>query len=160
MPTKLKRFLFVSIYLIACVFIILLQSSGLLTLQIVTASALLVLPAVAYGGFCFGCYIGAFIGFVCGVLTDAVSSTTYFNTVALMVLGFACGIIMTYLFNRNLAAACVLCPSVSFLYFFSKWLIVYAFKDPASGFVLLNYTLPSFIYTDSRCINKRRQGVI
>ena len=96
---------------------------------------------------CFGCYTGAFIGFVCGVLTDAVSSTTYFNTFALMLLGFACGVIMTYLFNRNLAAACVLCPSVSFLYFFAKWIIIYAFKDPAAGFVLLNYSLPSFVYT-------------
>lgn len=147
MPVKLKRFFFFTLYLIFCLLIILLQSSGLLTLQILTASAVLILPMVAYGGFYFGCYTGALIGFVCGVMTDAVSSTTYFNTVALTVCGFACGVVMMYLFNRNLAAACVISSSVSFLYFFSKWLVVYAFKDLSCGFVLLNYTLPSFLYT-------------
>ncbi len=147
MPVKFKRFLLFAFYLILCVLVIMLQSSGLFTLQIVTASAVLILPMITYGGFYFGCFTGALIGFICGVLTDAVSSTTYFNTIALTICGFACGMFMMYLFNRNLAAACVLCPSTSFLYFFSKWLIVYAFKDPASGFVLLNYTLPSFVYT-------------
>lgn len=147
MPLKLKRFLFFTLYLILCLSIILLQSSGLLTLQILTASVVLVLPMITYGGFYFGCFTGALIGFISGVTTDAVSSTTYFNTIALTVCGFACGVIMMYLFNRNFSAACVLCSSVSFLYFFSKWLLIYAFKDPSCGFVLLNYTLPSFLYT-------------
>ena len=147
MPVKFKRFFFFTLYLIFCLLIILLQSSGLLTLQILTASVVLILPLIIYGGFYFGCFTGALLGFISGVMTDAVSSTTYFNTVALTACGFACGLVMMYLFNRNFAAACVLCPSVSFLFFFSKWLFVYAFKDPACGFVLLNYTLPSFLYT-------------
>lgn len=147
MPLKLKRFLFFTVYLLICLLIILLQSSGLATLQIATASAVLILPAVMYGGFYFGCYTGALFGFIAGVMTDVYSSTTYFNTVALTVCGFACGLIMMYLFNRNFAAACVLSPSVSFLYFFSKWLIVYAFKDPAPWFVFLHFTIPSFLYT-------------
>ncbi len=147
MPVKFKRFFLFTLYLLLCLLIIILQSSGLLTLQISTASVVLILPMIIYGGFYFGCFTGALIGFICGVMTDAVSSTTYFNTISFTVCGFVCGLVMMYLFNRNFSAACVLCPSVSFLYFFSKWLLIYAFKDPSCGFVLLNYTLPSFLYT-------------
>ncbi len=147
MAVKVKRFLFFVVFLIVSVFLILLQSSGLMTLQIGTASAVLILPAVMYGGFYFGCYTGALLGFVSGVLTDVYSAPLCYNTVVLTLLGFACGLITMYLFNRNLAAVCVLSPSVSFLYFFVKWLVIYAFSDPVPGFVLLHYTLPSFIYT-------------
>ena len=147
MPLKLKRFFFFALYIILCLLVIILQASGLFTLQIATASAVLILPMIIYGGFYFGCFTGALIGFIGGVLTDAFSSTAYYNTIALTICGFACGMIMMYLFNRNFAAAFVLNPSVSFLYFFFKWLFVYAFKDSASGFVLVNYTLPSFLYT-------------
>ncbi len=147
MPIKLKRFFFFVVYLLVGILFILLQSSGLCTLQIGTASAVLVLPAVIYGGFYFGCYTGALLGFVFGVLTDVYSAPLVFNTVALTIIGFACGLIMMYLFNRNLSAACVLSPAASFLYFFTKWITVYAFSDPAPWHIMLYYTLPSFIYT-------------
>ncbi len=147
MPVKLKRFFFFVVYILFSVLFIFLQSSGLCTLQIGTMSALLVLPCVAYGGFYFGCYTGALIGFLLGVLTDVFSEPFIFNAVALTLIGFACGLVMMYLFNRNLAAACVLSFAVSLVYFFAKWLITYAFVDPTPAFILFRYSLPSALYT-------------
>ncbi len=147
MPIKLKRFFFFITYLIVSVLLIFLQSSGFITLQIGTFSAFFALPCVLFAGFYFGCYTGALMGFLLGILADVYSAPLIFNTVAFTVLGFACGLVMMYLFNRNLAAACVLSAVGSFVYFIAKWLIVYAFVDPVPFFVLWHYTLPSFIYT-------------
>ncbi len=147
MPVKLKRFLFYIVYLMVSVLLVFVQYSGLITLQIGTLSALVVLPCVLYAGFYFGCYKGATIGFLLGVLTDVYSTPMFFNTIVFAVFGFACGIIMTYLFNRNLAAACVLSVVGSFVYFLLKWFIVYAFVDPSPIYILFCYSLPSAIYT-------------
>ena len=134
-------------YLLVCLGLSLLQSTGMLTLQIKTASALLVLPAVIYAGYYFGDTLGGIIGFVAGALTDVYASTLYYNTTILAFIGFACGFITSHYFNKNLAAAVVLNAVVAVLYFFVKWILLYAFKDPTPHIILLNYTLPSIIYT-------------
>ncbi len=144
---KVKYFVGFALYGIASILVIMLQSTGMMTLQIGTASAVLILPLVVYAGFYFGVYGGAVIGFLSGTVTDVYSSTLMYNTVALTVVGFFSGLIIARLFNRNFAAASVLNVSASVLYFFLKWLIVYAFKDPAPMFVFTRFSLPSIVYT-------------
>jgi rod shape-determining protein MreD len=143
----IKKFLFFSVYAVICVIVILLQSSGILTLNIYTASTVLMLPLTVYIGFYFGGLTGAVFGFVSGILLDVFSSTLCYNTVCMTLIGFVCGMLMNYLFNRNLAAAIVMNFSAAIIYFVVKWLIFYAFFDPLPSFVLLRYTLPSAIYT-------------
>ncbi len=144
---RVRYLIGISVYTLIAAFIILIQSTGLLTLQIGTASAVLVLPLTVYAGFYFGPYGAAVFGFLVGAATDAYSSTLAFNTVFFMVGGFAAGLIMSHYFNRNTAAAAVMNFGGAGIYFFIKWLVVYAFRDPSAGFVLLHFSLPSFIYT-------------
>lgn len=144
---RIKYFTGFALYIIVCAAVILLQSTGLMTLRIGTASLLLILPLVVYSGMYFGEYGGAVLGFLAGAAVDTYSSTLFLNTIALTVFGFAAGLIISRLFNRNFAAAAVLNVCASALYFFIKWLSVYAFSDPSCGFVFTHFTLPSAVYT-------------
>lgn len=144
---RIKYFTGFALYIISCAAVILLQSTGLMTLRIWTASPVLILPLVVYSGMYFGEYGGAVLGFLAGAATDTYSSTLALNTVVLTVCGFAAGLIISRLFNRNFAAAAVLNVCASVLYFLIKWLFLYAFSDPSCGFVFTRFTLPSAVYT-------------
>lgn len=144
---KLRYFVSFFVYLIVGVLIILLQSTGIMTLQIGTVSTVLILPLTVYAGFYFGQYAGAVYGLLMGALTDVYSSMLMYNTVLLTLVGFFAGVFITYLFNRNFAAACVLACGSSVLYFFAKWVVAYAFSDPAPMFILTHFSLPSSLYT-------------
>ena len=144
---KLKYFVSFALYIIVAVLVIMLQSTGLAPLNIGTASAVLVLPLAVYAGFYFGEYAGAVFGLFIGAALDVFSSTFIYNTVALMVCGFVSGLLISRLFNRNFAAASVLNVSAAVLYFFVKWLVVYAFSDPAPMFIFVRFTLTSALYT-------------
>ena len=144
---RIKQFVFYASYIIVCLAIILLQSTGLMTLQIGTASALLILPATVFAGFYFKGFVGAIFGLAFGACLDMYSSTLCFNTIALLLCGFISGLLVSRYFNSNLAAAVVLNISASCLYFFIKWIVIYAFIDPNPIYILLYYTLPSVVYT-------------
>ncbi len=144
---RIKYFLSLALYTIVCAFVLLVQSTGIMTLQLGYASVVLILPMVLYCGFYFGEYAGAVIGLFAGAITDSYSATLTYSTVALTVLGFVAGIVMSRFFNRNIAAAAVLNFSASFAYFFAKWVAVYAFSDPDPLFVLFYFSLPSLLYT-------------
>lgn len=145
--SKVKYLIGISVYTIISVLLILLQSTGLVTLRIDTASAVLVVPLTVYAGFYFGENGAAAFGLLVGAATDTYSSTLLYNTVFLTLLGFTAGLFMSRYFNRNIAAAAVLNVSASAIYFFLKWLFLYAFRDPASVFILTRFSLPSFLYT-------------
>ena len=145
--SKAKSIISFAGYMLICLFICLMQSTGLLTLQIKTASALLMLPAVIYAGYYFGDTMGGIIGFVVGALTDVYASTLCYNTIILAIMGFVCGFITNHYFNKNFSAAVVLNAICAAVYFFLKWLLLYAFIDPTPHIILFNYTLPSIIYT-------------
>jgi rod shape-determining protein MreD len=144
---KVKIFVFYIIYAIFCLCLLLIQSTGIATLQIGTASTLLMLPASVLAGYYFKEFAGALFGFISGILLDVYSSTTYFNTIALAICAFVCGLIMSRLFNGNITAVCVLNACASIIYFFVKWVVLYAFTDPEPMYILLNFSLPSAIYT-------------
>lgn len=144
---RIKYFIGFALYTILSMLVILLQSTGLLTLRIGTFSAVLILPLVVYAGLYFGEYGAAVLGLLAGAVTDTYSSTLMYNTVVLTVIGFVSGLLISRFFNRNFAAAAVLNVGASVLYFFFKWLFVYAFSDPSSGFVFTHFILPSIIFT-------------
>lgn len=127
--------------------VLLLQSTGIATFGIGNASAVIMLPAAIYAGYYFKEFAGVIFGFLSGVLLDTFSSTMLFNTITLSICAFFCGIIMSRLFNSNITAVCVLNIVASFVYFFAKWFIVYAFYDSEPLYILFNFTLPSAIYT-------------
>lgn len=144
---KIKTYIYFAGYFIFGLAIIILQSSGIMTLNISTASALLILPATVFAGVFFKEFSGAIFGLVSGVIIDVYSSTYCYNAVALTICGFLSGILVSRLFNNNLISAIVLDFSASFAYFFFKWLVLYAFVDDAAVYILLRYTIPSAIYT-------------
>lgn len=144
---KLKRFVYLAVFSILALGILILQSTGFVTFKIGNASAVLLLPLTILAGFYFREYTGAVFGIVFGALTDVYSSTFCYNTVALAIAGFVSGLLVSRLFNSNLAAVSVLSFGGSALYFFFKWLIIYAFYDPLPGYVLLHFIIPSAVYT-------------
>ena len=144
---KLRQLISYCIYALICLLAILFQSAGFIDLRFETATAFLTLPIVLYGGFYFGEYGGAAMGFVVGAATDTYASTTYYNTIMLTALGFAAGLFVSYFFNRNLAAASVINTVAAIFYFFVKWINVYAFCDPEPLYILTRYSLPSMVLT-------------
>ncbi|MBE6798640.1 MAG: hypothetical protein E7525_02535 [Ruminococcaceae bacterium] len=144
---KFKRFLYLAVFCALTFAFWLLQSTGLLTFKIVNAVPQFMLIFTLLAGFYFKAYHGALFGFVFGALTDVYSSTLVFNTIALSVLGFTAGMLVTHLFNRNLAAVIVINSGGAAVYFLAKWLMFYAFSDPAGGYVLMNYMLTSAVLT-------------
>ena len=145
--TRLKRFVYLAVFTVLSLGIMILQSTGLATLKIGNASAVLLLPLTILAGFYFREYTGAVFGIVFGALTDVYSSTFCYNAIAFAVTGFVSGLLVSRLFNSNLAAVSVLSFGGSVLYFFFKWLIIYAFYDPLPGYILLHFIIPSTVYT-------------
>ena len=144
---KFKRFVYLAVFCVITLFFWLMQSTGLLTFKVGNAVPQFALIFTLLAGYYFKAYHGALFGFVFGALTDVYSSTLVFNTVALSVLGFTSGMLISHLFNQNLASVTVINVVGAFVYFFAKWLIFYAFVDSASGFVLTNYMLTSAVLT-------------
>ncbi len=103
--------------------------------------------------FYFGWLPGAIFGFGSGILLDVYSSTSYYNVVALTVCGFVCGALMDRLFNRNIAAACVLNLAVAFAYFFCK--MDAALCICRSGTGIYTYELYSAVRGVYRCLRHR-----
>ena len=93
---------------------------------------------------------GVLTGMLIGIVLDSVTSTPIgFNTVTLTVISFAAALISHYLFNCNLKSALTLCLLFSFAYFFSRWIVGFAFTgDTAGSFLyLIRYAVPSAVYT-------------
>lgn len=127
--------------------IIMLQTSGLLSLNIGKYSPVLAVPLTVYAGFYFRETVGACLGFFFGAVLDSCSSTLCYNTCFCLVCGFLCGLLLREFLNSNLAAATVLSIVSSAIYFSLKWLVVYAFNDPDPLPLLTNVMSLSAVYT-------------
>ena len=93
---------------------------------------------------------GVLTGIAVGIVLDGVAMTPPgFNTVVFMGLSFLAVLISHYLFNRNLKSALVLCFVCSLVYFFLRWLFVFAFStDVADGLdYLIKTAFGSSVYT-------------
>lgn len=144
---KIKRFVGFIIFIIITVALGFLQLTSIATFKIGNASVVFVVPMTVLCGFYFKEYRGFIFGFIIGALTDVFSSTLCFNTVILSIFGLLSGMLVSHLFNSNLVSVSVLSVSASIIYFFTKWLILYAFSDAAAGYLLVEFMLPSAIYT-------------
>ncbi len=102
---------------------------------------------------------GLYYGLLAGIIWDMnISSVDGFNAFFFALVGFTCGLLMTYLMMNNLITASILCVSWSLIYFLVSWIIFVAAKGVDGSFyvlvssylpaALLNIiTLPLYYYT-------------
>lgn len=88
---------------------------------------------------------GLYYGLLAGIMWDMnLGSGDGFNAFFFALVGFSCGLLMTYLMMNNLITAGILCSAWTVLYFFVSWLIFIAAKGTHGGaLVLLTEYLPS-----------------
>ena len=112
------------------------------------ASALLLIPAVIAVGAVLGEWPGLFYGLISGFLLDSVTAdSVFFCTLVLTVIGFLSGLLISYLFNRNLLSVIILGIGGCTLFFVSKWLL-YVFSGYGGVISYFCYhTLPSILYS-------------
>ena len=109
----------------------------------------LLIPAVMV----IACFLREWCGFIaglfCGIALDTVTNgTQIFNTLTLMVLGAAVGLVFRFLLNRNIKAMIIVSVLGNILFLLLKWLFLDLFAGDSSAFDLLfKYHLPSAIYT-------------
>lgn len=118
-------------------------------INIGNAAPQLMLPAVVAVAFFYGEWTGFVVGMVSGALCDAFAANTVcFNMIALMLIGFAVGLVINRYFNQNVFSALILSFAAAFAYFFSLWLVYYVFKGMGGAWqYFIYYSLPSMVYT-------------
>lgn len=94
-----------------------------------------------WGGAVFGCAAGLFM--------DAVTSgASSFNTLVLLLIGCACGLLITCLFNNTLGVGFLLQAGFLALYVLLRWLFFYVLPGyDNAAHILLQYGLGEFFYT-------------
>lgn len=94
-------------------------------------------------------FAGLFFGLFAGAMLDAFSSQSIcYHAVALTIIGFAAGALITYLMRNNLTCAVILCAISVFLYNTFYFIIHYAFSGIDNLlFTYLKYCLFSSLYT-------------
>ena len=135
-------------YIALFLLLYLITYSDLVNLRIGNAMPLpLIAPVIAVGYF-YGEWIGFTAGVLCGIFVDAVSSgVTCFNTLILLFIGCATGVLIKYYLNKNILTILTMSLVFCLLYFALKWLIVVP-SGSSSGFgYFLFYALPSAIYS-------------
>lgn len=135
--------------ILSCFGMFILQRLDFFTLQIGRAVPILLVPAVIV----IACFLREWTGFItglcCGIALDTVTNGSYcFNTIALMLLGTAAGLIFRLFLNRNIKAIIIVGLLGSLIFFIFKWLFLDLFSGDASAVqILLRYHLPSAIYS-------------
>ena len=145
---KYHHHLYYSLVLL-CFGIFILQRIEPFSLKLGTAFPILLVPAVMVIA-CFlrewSCFVS---GLLCGIALDTVTNGTQcFNTITLMLLGAAVGLIFKFLLNRNIKAMIIVSVLGSILFFLLKWFFLDLLGGDASASALLiKYHLPSAVYT-------------
>ncbi len=88
---------------------------------------------------------GLYYGLLSGIIWDMnIGSGDGFNAFFFALVGFTCGLLMTYLMMNNLITASILCASWSLIYFLVSWVVFVAAKGVDGSFsVLLSSYLPA-----------------
>lgn len=94
-------------------------------------------------------FAGLFFGLFAGAMLDSFSADSIcFSSVALTVVGFACGALITYLMRNNLLCATILTVLFTFLYNTLYFLFYCAFGGEAHPiYIYFRYFFLSVIYT-------------
>lgn len=129
--------------------IFLFHYTGLIDITVRGASPLILLPLTVAVAMFYDEPAGLIFGLVCGFATDAVSgSTSVFNTLMFMFIGFAVGLFAKRIFNRNLPGAIALTFIASAAYFIIKWIDTALIGDvQGKVYYLLWHLTPSAFYT-------------
>ena len=102
---------------------------------------------------------GLYYGLLAGIMWDMNLGTgDGFNAFFLALIGFTCGLLMTYLMMNNFITASILCSLWTVLYLFVSWLVFVAAKgvDGGASLLLTDYiptmllnifTLPLYYYS-------------
>lgn len=144
-----RRFIALAINALLLIFLFVIRYSGLATLAIGQAVPITLIPfAVAIALF-WGEWVGASVGFIAGALMDgSMSSSSCFNTLALMLIGLICGILSSYYMNKNIRSAICLSLGSAFVYLFARLTFFYSFKGISVGAEYYsNYFIPTVFYT-------------
>ena len=105
----------------------------------------LMLCVAAFGGETAGIISGLSLGIAMDI---GATSPDGFNALTLMLMGLACSLLSTYLFNRRIPAAAVLCGIFCTLYYLLNWLVSVVAKGYLGAFEYLwRYSLTGAIYT-------------
>ncbi len=123
--------------------------TGLIDITIKGASPIILLPITVAVAMFYNELTGLLFGLCCGFAMDAVTaSSSVFNTITFMLIGFIAGLLAKSIFNRNLPAAITLTLLSEIGYFGVKWLL-YAIIPDVQGkvyYLLWNLT-PGAVYT-------------
>lgn len=113
------------------------------------ARPLLLVSAVIAAAMFLRQWGGAMFGCAAGLLMDAVSSgVSSFNTLLLLLIGCACGLLVTCFFNNTLGVGFILQASFLLFYILLRWLFLYVLPGYDDvGYLLARYGLGEYIYT-------------
>lgn len=130
-------------------FVYLFHYTGLIDITIKGASPVILLPITVAVAMFYSELTGLLFGLCCGFAMDAVAaSTSVFNTLAFMFIGYITGLLAKRIFNRNLPAAISLTLFSEIGYFGVKWLLVSIIPDVQGKVYHLLWNLtPCAVYT-------------
>lgn len=136
--------------LLMFILLFLLHFSGVLAINSLHATPLIVLPFMI--AFCmFSQELpAALTGMTVGIFMDAFSSVdSYFHTVLFFIIGCTVSVLVHYLLNNNFRTSIVLSLVATLLYFTLRCLFFYSSGGMvnSTGY-LMRYALPSVIYTN------------
>lgn len=132
-----------------CFGIFILQRMEWFSLKIGTAVPVLLVSAVMV----IACFLREWTGFIsgliCGIALDTVTNgSSCFNTITLMLLGLATGLVFRFLLNRNIKAMIIVAFLGNIAFFVLKWMFLdFLAGDSSAIDLLIRYHLPSAIYT-------------
>ena len=102
---------------------------------------------------CFAMFGGEWAGMISGlclgIATDVISAAPDgFNALFMMITGLVCALLSTYLFNRRLPAAMVLCGICCAVYYVAYWAVrVLPAGYDGAWLYLARYSLPAALYS-------------
>ena len=89
----------------------------------------LLVPTVIIAGIFLGEWAGAMYGLICGIFMDAVSGDVpCFNTIALIILGCAAGLMINYMLNNTALSALIICAGAMLIYESTRFFFSYVIK--------------------------------
>lgn len=137
------------IEIIIAFIIYLFHYTSLIDITILGISPIILLPLTVAVAMFYNELTGLLFGLCCGFAIDAVAaSTSVFNTLAFMFIGFIAGLLAKHIFNRNLPASIALTMLSEIAYFGAKWLIFAIIPDVQGKVYHLLWNLtPSAVYT-------------
>ncbi len=127
----------------------LLQNVGGLWFEIGGARCFFLIPAAILLSLGEDEKIAALLGLFAGILWDCVSAAhMVFNAIVLMLLCYVGSALVNFVFRNTARVGMAITTVGAFLYCVLYWLLIVLPRGTAgAGFSLLNFYLPSFLYT-------------